>query len=95
MNQSWELYWTYINWKRGENNLKSNVVHSVDYSDNINESQLGKFSQEHLKVLFDPSVACQKNSSAKNFSCLIKSSIGCSHARNYLLIDAVYVFDRN
>lgn len=31
----------------------------------------------------------------KTFSCLIKSSIGCFKARNYLLIEAVYVFDRN
>ena len=31
----------------------------------------------------------------KTFSCLIKTSIGCFWALNYLLIGAVYVFDSN
>ena len=36
-----------------------------------------------------------EENSRKVFSCLIKTSIGCFKARNYLLIASVYVFDRN
>ena len=56
--------------------------------------------KKHLKVCYDflkhvKKLSKFEHEEEKTYSCLIKSSIGCFWALNYLLIGAVYVFDSN